>query len=59
MSALGDEHVRVAAVRALAVVGEGEHAELLERAAGVGSEAQAQAARNAQERLAGRLDRPL
>ncbi len=58
---LGDdvERVRIAAVRALATVGEGEHAELLERAAGVGSETQAQAARNALERLADRLDRPL
>lgn len=58
---LGDdvERVRIAAALALAVVGEGEHAELLERAACVGSDAQAQAVRNALERLADRLDRPL
>jgi HEAT repeat protein len=52
------ERVRLAAARALAVVGEGEHAELLERAACVGSGADVQAARDALEQLAVRLDRP-
>jgi len=57
---LGDavERVRMAAARALAVVGEGEHAELLERAA-LGDDACAHTARRSLERLARRLDRPL